>query len=192
MSLILRDVPPLLPLAAAVAVCDVAGPKARIKWPNDVVLARGGKRRKGPPELAKLAGILIEGRPQEGWVVVGIGLNVAVSLQEVPEQLRSTVATMGQGRGTVERHLERLLRALEVRLHQPADVTLDAWRARDVLRGREIAWTRGPRGSPHAGLLCRGSAQGIDGAGRLIVRRLDGQRTTLDAGEVHLSSRESP
>jgi biotin-(acetyl-CoA carboxylase) ligase len=37
------------------------------------------------------------------------------------------------------------------------------------------------------GLAQKGSAEGIDGAGRLIVRRAsDGARMTLQAGEVHL------
>ena len=39
-SLVLRSPPPLLPLIAAVAVCDIAGEEARIKWPNDIVLVR--------------------------------------------------------------------------------------------------------------------------------------------------------
>ena len=81
MSLMLREPPPLLPLIAAVAVCDVAGNEARVKWPNDIVFARGGR-------LAKLAGILIEGRPQEGWAVLGIGINVAVRVEELPVELR--------------------------------------------------------------------------------------------------------
>ena len=38
MSLVLRSPPRLLPLMAALAVCDVAGGAAQIKWPNDVVL----------------------------------------------------------------------------------------------------------------------------------------------------------
>src|SRR5205807_3070796 len=39
MSLILREPPRLLPLAAAVAVASIAGEDARIKWPNDVQVA---------------------------------------------------------------------------------------------------------------------------------------------------------
>ena len=39
-SLVLRDPPPLLPLIAAVAVCDMAGEDARVKWPNDIVFVR--------------------------------------------------------------------------------------------------------------------------------------------------------
>jgi BirA family biotin operon repressor/biotin-[acetyl-CoA-carboxylase] ligase len=168
MSLTLRSPPPLLPLIAALAVCDVAGEEAQIKWPNDIVLER-------ETGLAKLAGILAEGRPQEDWAVLGIGLNVAVRLAELPRELQQTAATLGRASGEIEPTLERLLLALQLRLAEPADVTLTAWRARDALRGRAVAWSAGS-----------GTADGIDGAGRLIVALADGGQTTLDAGEVHL------
>lgn len=167
-SLLLRSPPPLLPLIAAVAVCDIAGDDAQIKWPNDIVLPRGNG-------LCKLAGILTEGRPQEGWAVLGIGLNVAVRLEELPAGLRAGAASMGQSEAEIEPALERLLLALERRLQEPAQATLEAWRARDVLRGRVVTWAAG-----------RGRAEGIDGEGRLIVALAAGGHTTLDAGEVHL------
>jgi BirA family transcriptional regulator, biotin operon repressor / biotin---[acetyl-CoA-carboxylase] ligase len=171
MSLLLRSPPPLLPLIAAVAVCDVAGGEALIKWPNDIVVPGPGASR----PLAKLAGILTEGRPQAGWAVLGIGLNVAVRLEELPVELRCTAATLGRAPNAIEPTLGRLLAALARRLGEPTAEILDAWRARDALHGREIAWDSG-----------RGRAQGIDGAGRLIVALGDGGRTALDAGEVHL------
>jgi len=173
MSLLLRSPPPLLPLIAAVAVCDVAGDEAQVKWPNDVVLPRADPAR----PLAKLAGILVEGRPQAGWAVLGIGLNVAVRLEELPNELRPTAATLGCSPDAIEPTLGRLLEALARRLGEPTAEILDAWRARDALYGREIAWDSG-----------RGRAQGIDGTGRLIVALGDGGRTALDAGEVHLES----
>jgi BirA family biotin operon repressor/biotin-[acetyl-CoA-carboxylase] ligase len=190
-SLVLREAPALLPLAAAVAVCDAVGDAARIKWPNDVVLEHREAPAGGGSPLAKLAGILIERRPQEDWVALGIGINVAVPPQAVPEQLRGIVATLGQPRTTIEPLLERLLRALERRLDEPDHAMLDAWRARDALRGRDIAWARGPAATADEELRERGRAQGLDGAGRLIVLRRDGRRTTLDAGEVQLL-REAP
>jgi BirA family biotin operon repressor/biotin-[acetyl-CoA-carboxylase] ligase len=173
MSLVLRwssatPAPALLPLAAAVAVCEVAGGKARVKWPNDVVLPHGSS-------LRKLAGILIESRPQEAWAVLGIGLNVAVEVRRLPAELREIAATMGRSRADIEPTLQLLLAALERRLGEPAGATLAAWRARDALRGREVAWASG-----------RGRAEGIDGAGRLVVALAGGGRATVRAGEVHL------
>jgi BirA family biotin operon repressor/biotin-[acetyl-CoA-carboxylase] ligase len=173
MSLVLRTnacvaVPPLLPLIAALAVCDVVGEQAQIKWPNDIVLVRGER-------LAKLAGILAEGRPQEGWAVLGIGVNVAVRVEDLPVELHDTAATLGAGAADIEPTLARLLAALERRLAEPADATLTSWRARDALCGREVTWSAG-----------RGRAHGVDGDGRLVVALADGCRATLEAGEVHL------
>jgi BirA family transcriptional regulator, biotin operon repressor / biotin---[acetyl-CoA-carboxylase] ligase len=168
MSLVLRSPPPLLPLLAALAVCDVAGEQAQIKWPNDIVLVRG-------EGLAKLAGILAEGRPQEGWAVLGIGVNVAVRVEELPAELHGTAASLERPASELEPVLLELLAALDRRLAEPTDSMLAAWRARDVLRGREIAWGAG-----------QGRAEGVDGAGRLVVALGDGGRTALEAGEVHL------
>ena len=190
MSLVLRGSPPprLLPLIAAVAVCDVAnrpesGKQAWVKWPNDIVRVRPSAAPPGeggdtdPAGLAKLAGILAEGRPQEGWAVLGIGLNVAVRLDELPAELRANAATLGETPAQIEPTLARLLAALERRLGEPTEKMLDAYRARDGLRGRDIAWAGG-----------RGRAEGIDGEGRLVVALDAGGHTALDAGEVHLRS----
>ncbi|TMK97117.1 MAG: biotin--[acetyl-CoA-carboxylase] ligase [Actinobacteria bacterium] len=170
MSLLLRSPPALLPLIAAVAVCDVAGKDALIKWPNDIVLLRGSG-------LLKLAGILAEGRPQEGWAVLGIGLNVSVELAQLPAELQRSAASLERPREEIEPTLARLLEALARRLREPPQQVLEAWRARDALAGRAVAWSGG-----------RGVADGIDGAGRLIVRRSDGGRSALEAGEVHLET----
>jgi BirA family biotin operon repressor/biotin-[acetyl-CoA-carboxylase] ligase len=190
MSLLVRDAAALLPLAAAVAVCEVAGTHARIKWPNDIVVEQAGPER----GLAKLAGILIEGRPQQGWAVLGIGMNVAVRLDQLPPELRPgasaraegasglPAATLGLQASDLEPTLARVLQALEQRLGEPAQKTLEAWRARDALRGREIVWGAVDSGAQ----LGRGRAEGIDGTGRLLVALADGGHTTIAAGEVHL------
>jgi BirA family biotin operon repressor/biotin-[acetyl-CoA-carboxylase] ligase len=208
MSLVLRGGPDwlaTLPLAAAVAVCDVAGPGALIKWPNDVVMERprgprpataaarpASGRTVTAPALAKLAGILTEGRPQEDWAVLGIGLNVAVRLIDLPADIRLTAATLGLEASAIEPTLARLLATLQERLGTPTEALLEAWQERDALRGREIAW--GPSGTAAgeraaSGELSggRGRAEGIDGAGHLLVRLADGGLTSLDAGEVRLA-----
>ena len=45
MSLVLREITPMLPLAAGVAVPEAVGPTAAIKWPNDVLA--GGRKVAG-------------------------------------------------------------------------------------------------------------------------------------------------
>lgn len=164
LSLVVRTFDPLLPLRAGVAVADVAGDDARVKWPNDVWL-----------EGRKVAGILVEGRPAEGWAVVGIGLNVAVDLRALAEELQATAASMGRAPHEREAVLADLLAALEVRLAEPAAAALDALRALDALHGRPVRWQGG-----------EGTGAGIDDGGRLLVRT-GGGVTALDAGEVHLS-----
>lgn len=196
-SLVLREPPPLLSLIAAVAVCDAAGEDVRIKWPNDIVLPRfdaahqAGRRANGAPALAKLAGILVEGRPQERWAVLGIGVNVAVPIGELPAELRPTAASLQRDADAVEPFLAELLHALEPRLAEPAETMLAAWRARDALYGREIEWEeRDPgagSGPPSRQTRRRtGRAQGIDDQGRLLVRLPGGTVQALSAGEVHL------
>ena len=164
MSVVLRDPPDLLPLAAGVAVARVCGEGARIKWPNDVLL-----------DDRKVAGILAEGRPQEGWAVLGIGLNVALDVADLPEELHATATTLGMAPADIPAMRERLLREIETALALDDATLLAAYRELDALRGRPIRWARGA-----------GVAAGIDGDGRLIVELEDGGRTELDAGEVHL------
>lgn len=179
MSVVLRDPPRLLSLLAAVAVCEAIGDRAGVKWPNDIVVERPSvppaSAGSPGPELAKLGGILVEGRPQEGWAVLGIGVNVAVSVAQLPPEVRERAASLERPPGAIEPLLADLLTALGKCLVEPTENILDAWRARDALLGRDVLWAHG-----------RGSAQGVDACGRLIVGLPDGTTVALDAGEVHL------
>jgi BirA family biotin operon repressor/biotin-[acetyl-CoA-carboxylase] ligase len=173
LSAIVRDLSKrdaLLPLAVPVAVaeaCDeFAGVSCGIKWPNDVWV--GGR---------KLAGILLEGRPQEGWAVIGIGLNVGTAADEFPEELRDTATSLvieGGADPGVEVVLAAVLAALDRRLSDPSDSILAAWRERDLLLAKDVRWNGG-----------EGTAAGLDDTGALLVDTESG-RVALDAGEVHL------
>jgi BirA family transcriptional regulator, biotin operon repressor / biotin---[acetyl-CoA-carboxylase] ligase len=156
LSLVLRDAGPALPLAAAVAVCEALPVEAAIKWPNDIWLHK-----------AKVAGILVEARPQEGWAVVGIGINVhdAPAIEHVTS-LDSAIGT--------EELLERLLLVLDGWLARPLPDVLAAWRSRDALLGEPVRWQNGS-----------GKGAGIDDSGALLVDT-DSGRLALQAGEVHL------
>jgi BirA family biotin operon repressor/biotin-[acetyl-CoA-carboxylase] ligase len=162
-SIVIRDPPRLLPLVAGVAVAEVVGPQARLKWPNDVLV-----------DGRKVAGILVEGRPQEGWAVVGIGLNVALRASDFPVELRERAGTLGLSADAIEPMLDALLGRLEHWIAAPAESVLREVRERDALRGREVRWAGGG-----------GVAAGVNGDGRLLVETEAGT-VALDAGEVHL------
>lgn len=164
-SIVVRNPPRLLPLAAGVAVAELAGPSARIKWPNDVLV-----------DGRKVAGILVEGRPQEHWAVLGIGLNVALAPEDFPPELRETAGTLALSPAEIEPTLQALLRGLERWVAAEPTAVLDAVRARDALIGRDVRWAAG-----------HGRGAGIDGDGRLVVETASG-RVPLEAGEVHLGS----
>jgi BirA family biotin operon repressor/biotin-[acetyl-CoA-carboxylase] ligase len=166
LSLVLRDADPLLPLRAGLAVADLAGAAARVKWPNDVLL-----------EGRKVAGVLVEGRPQEGWTVVGIGVNVALDLAAMPEELRATAGSLGRPVHELGLALGELLGHLERRLGEPAGEAVGALRERDALLGRAVSWAGGS-----------GTGAGIDERGCLRVRLVDGRHVLLDAGEVRTST----
>src|SRR6185436_5236821 len=179
----------LLPLSVPLAVCAAAeqlrpGIECQVKWPNDVWL-----------DGRKLAGILIEAKPQEQWAVIGVGLNLSISPDEFPPDLRHpAVSLYGPGteaRGKPRRSLPAvapeglppslpsaaaiaLSRHLSHWVFAGEDEVLQEWRRRDGLRGREISWDDGS-----------GVAAGIDDRGNLVVD-VGGHRVSLGSGEVQI------
>jgi len=164
LSLVLREFDALLPLRAGLAVAQVAGPQATVKWPNDVLV-----------EGRKVAGILAEARPQEGWTVLGIGLNVALDVRVLPPELHEVAGTLGRSPRELEPTLTELLHALEAWLAEEVPVVVEALRERDALLGRRLEWTGGA-----------GVGAGVDDAGALRVRLDDGSIVALDTGEVRV------
>src|SRR3954453_135463 len=90
----------MLPLAVPLAVCEAAEKlspdlECKVKWPNDIHV-----------EGRKLSGVLIEARPQDRWAVIGIGLNLSISRDEFPPDLREEAISIldprlrGGGRGS--------------------------------------------------------------------------------------------
>lgn len=158
----------LLPLSVPLAVCAAAealrpGIECRVKWPNDVWL-----------DARKLSGILIEAKPQDGWAVIGIGLNLSIEPDEFPDDLRQPATSLGGGL-TPERARPELDAQLGRWAFADEQEILDEWRKRDGLRGREVGWEDGS-----------GVADGIDDRGNLVVVTAGGGRVSLGAGEVQL------
>ena len=153
-------------LATALAVEDVTTLAAQIKWPNDVMLNR-----------RKVAGILAE--LKGGVVVLGIGLNVNQTREQLPPGTKIPAASLRTIDGR-ERDREELLEVLLGRL----DETYGRWRAkgldglyddigaRDFLRGRRIEVDG-----------AAGTADRIERDGRLAVETASG-RVLVASGEV--------
>src|SRR5215218_2137511 len=176
----------LLPLAVPLAVCEAAEQlqpnlDCKVKWPNDLHV-----------DGRKLAGVLIEARPQDSWAVIGVGLNLAIEESEFPPDLRATAVSLftndqrTQKRGSAGPSPllsagPPLLGPLNQRLNHwvqaKSDEILATWRERDALKGREVVWDGGS-----------GVADGVDDRGYLVVVTPAGDRIAVGAGEVHLTS----
>lgn len=172
-SLLIREtieVPGTLPLQVGVGVSEavesLGRTGVRMKWPNDIWI-----------EGRKCAGILVEARPQEGWAVIGVGLNLLIADDEFPDEIRGRATSVGNG-VTFRQGVAALNEHVGYRLGSPVEESLREFAVRDGLRGRQVSWGEG-----------EGTAAGIDRQGNLLVESPAGCLSTLNAGEVHLSIR---
>jgi BirA family biotin operon repressor/biotin-[acetyl-CoA-carboxylase] ligase len=174
-------------LGAAGAVADavaqtVGDPDAvQIKWPNDVLLA--GR---------KTCGILMELTAEAtrvAYLVLGIGVNLNVDPATFPDEFRATATSLAGHCGhTIDR--AAFARTLYVRLEELLE--LHAAGGFDAIRPRFEARFR-MAGRPVSvrdlnGPELRGSAEGIDDDGALLVRCEDGRLERVLAGDVTLSA----
>ena len=170
-----------LPLAVGVALADTLsglGVRVQLKWPNDVL-----------KDGAKLAGVLIE--TQNGpdgalWVVIGVGINLALPdaleaqlarpaasaawLASMPREalLGALLGQLAASLGEFERHGFAAFSARWNRLH--------AWQGHAVtIVDRDV-------------VLHEGSAAGVDDSGALLLDTLAG-RIAIVAGDVSLRER---
>lgn len=162
------EMPGTLPLQIGVGVCEavevLGAEQVQMKWPNDIWIA--GR---------KVAGILVEARPQEGWAVAGVGLNLSIADEDFPEELRGRATSVGGG-STWSEAVAALNRHVGYRIGCETGSTLAEFARRDALKGRQVSWQEG-----------EGTAVGIDRQGNLLVESSAGCVSTLNAGEVHLS-----
>lgn len=154
-------------LAVAQAVEAVAGCRAMLKWPNDVIVTD-----------RKVAGILLEAGTAE--VVCGIGVNVNQLEGELPTQTKIPAGSLALATGAPHdraRLLGELLTTLELRY--------DDWRAAGLapllpeLAGRN--WLRGKAVATGDG---NGIAGEIGADGRLLIELPDGTTRAIGSAEV--------
>ena len=176
-SLVIRSgLPPaVITGSAAVAVVDIIGEAlnldARIKWPNDVMLAD-----------KKVCGILVE-RVTGAWIV-GIGLNVNLDPAAVGLPPAATSLSAAAG-GPVSREplftglLQRFDRLLSGAEQDAGHELLQRWESLLWRRQQQIRLAgNGP--------LCTGVVEGLSPSGCLRLRRADGSLVEIVAGDLEL------
>lgn len=167
-----------LPLLAGVAlgevVAELGGIETAVKWPNDLLLG---------PQRRKAAGILAEACGDA--VVLGIGLNVSLSVAELPVPQATSLAIEGSGCTDRDELLAQLLRRLDVLEQRWRDAGGDAlasgligaYRERCATLGRQVRVVLAGQRE------LSGFAVDVDGEGRLVVD-VGGTRHVLSSGDV--------
>jgi BirA family biotin operon repressor/biotin-[acetyl-CoA-carboxylase] ligase len=186
-SVVLR--PPISPVAAcqltflsvvavarAIESCTKLEPQ--IKWPNDILIQ--GK---------KVAGLLNEMNAETekvNFVVLGIGVNLNMGLDQLGSQLRHPATSlMAAGGEEVNRVLftrallTELDRLYETFLQQGEAPVRAEWLERSRILGRTVKVSAGNR-------EFTGAVEGLDSFGALLVRLSDGSLETVLSGDVAL------
>ncbi|MDN5347926.1 MAG: BirA family transcriptional regulator [Clostridia bacterium] len=173
---------PQLTLLAAVAVQaairDCTGLALGIKWPNDL-LARG----------RKICGILTEMKAEMDavdYLVLGIGLNINLQVEDFPPELRDTASSLLLETG---RQFVRvpLLQAILAKLEDAYTLWQEegfapirrAWKEANVVLGQKVrlnSW----------GEIFEGEAVDIDETGALLIKEAGGRVLRFASGEVSL------
>lgn len=164
---------PRLSLAAGLAVSEALdrfGVFAEVKWPNDLWI-RG----------RKACGILVEAG--EDFVVVGIGINVAV--REFPAALEDSATSLAIERGEAPARAAVLAAVLErLQVWAPCiggrfEELLGNLRERCALTGKRVRMTCADR-------ILTGEMAGIGDGGELLLRDESGVRKIVQADEVRV------
>lgn len=169
-------------VAATAGVSRAAGVDTGLKWPNDLLVTVEGEER-------KTGGILAE-RVADG-VVIGIGLNVTLTEDELPVPAAGSLALAKAAVTDRDPLLKAVLRSLEqwygnwrAAGGDPAASGLqETYAAGCTTLGRHV------RAELPGGRTLTGTAEAIDPEGRLVIRTAEDKHEAVGAGDVvHLRS----
>ena len=170
---------PSLVMVASVAIIHaikkVTGLKAKIKWPNDILI--NGK---------KVGGILIEGTIQNisvSYAVIGIGLNVDFNIRDYPE-IADIATTLSDEKG---KHVSRLdiTRSLLTEFEKLYLIARDKnsvykeWRDNMDTIGKKVSAKSGD-------IVYEGIVNTVSEDGSLVLTTPDGETVNFTAGDVTL------
>ncbi len=172
---------PLVVAVAAARACESLGLRQHgIKWPNDIVLERGGVTH-------KLGGCLVEVRGDLGGpclAVMGVGLNVFMSDAPGVEAIDQPWTDLGGALETVSRNqvatvlLQELLSSVSAYEQAGFEPVKSDWDRFDTLKGRRISLVG-------EGETIHGRAQGLGPRGGLLLEQA-GETTEQLAGEARI------
>jgi BirA family biotin operon repressor/biotin-[acetyl-CoA-carboxylase] ligase len=180
--------------AAAVAVASTASAalparcQVEIKWPNDVLI-----------DGRKTSGINLHVHTDGGRVVfavLGVGVNVNLRADEVPEELRAIATSLAIAGGkSLDRvgFAEQLLAQLEREIDLIRDDDFPAVLER-FRKSFRMAGARVRIGGPGVAREVIGTVLGVDGEGALLLRPLDGGPESVErvlAGDVTILRNEA-
>ncbi len=166
----------ILTLLSAVSICEaikeITGLEARIKWPNDIMLAN-----------KKLGGILTELTAETDeirFVVIGIGINVNNNKSSLIPHATSLKEQKGENLNRAEL-LREILRKIETNYlllqEKGSQKIIDKWRTHNISLGRRLK------------VICQGrqlegQALDIDSDGGLLLRKDSGLIEKVTSGDV--------
>ncbi len=167
---------PVLPLVAGYAVARALGDFARLKWPNDVLIGDH-----------KVCGILVERvNTRPPLVVIGIGINVDQTADELPVPTATSLALAGHpvDRTALFGEVVRSLRLWLGLFAGSPNTFMNQYRGRSATLDRDV------RVALPGDRAVEGRVVELDRHGRLVLATADGP-VSLSAGDVvHLRPAE--
>ena len=173
---------PKYTLMAAVAVAEAMtrfNLRAEIKWPNDIMF-----------DGRKIVGILTEMTGEIGriiYIVVGIGINVNISRDEFPEEIRSVAASLSEMNGAPLSRVEFFRAVLEefdkiyIEVSKSGfDKVIERWKKYNITLGKNVRVISASDGESFTG-----KAIDLDANGALVVETEKGLQTVY-AGDVSI------
>ena len=187
MSLILRpQVPParigLITLATGVAIAksiQSLGLDPKIKWPNDVLIHGD-----------KISGVLTEVNAtfnEIDWIVVGIGIDSNLKLEDFPEEIRAGTTTLTEELPTeidenelIAIFLNEFEKVYKLYKDGEIEAILKDWRDLSDTIGKYVNITQ------TGGKITQGYVVGINNEGSLIIEKQDGTLEKIISGELRI------
>jgi BirA family biotin operon repressor/biotin-[acetyl-CoA-carboxylase] ligase len=163
--------PLLAGLSLVEALDEVAAGRVAVKWPNDLLL-----------DGLKVCGILIEVAPGGRDAVIGSGLNLTQTAEQLPVATATSLALAGIALepGDLDRLVARYLARLRNELEAPGPVS----RLRERVVARCATIGTHVRVTLADGSVLLGTATGIDATGRLEVLSDAGDVVVVAVGDV--------